>query len=227
MHSSSDTVTFFLVTDRPMRRGGIKREEKKGKEKKRKEKVHEEKQFKQVLAIPMALADDYDRLPPTRRGTTAAFDDRSRKRRARVPHTNRHYLFILTSWPIRSHVMELLARPYTPRRRPWPSHAGSNPGPFRVATDRGVSRCTRCASYYLTPPVHSTSRRSMYRETDAATLHPSKRAPRMDSGVRAYVVVHHLAAALRTEAALNGCVAVHATGIGTVHFGLSPLVSLR
>mgnify|MGYP004578242841 CR=1 FL=1 len=42
------------------------------------------------------------------------FDDRSRKRFARVPHTNRRYLFILTSWPIRSRVMELLAR--TPDR---------------------------------------------------------------------------------------------------------------
>lgn len=131
VHSTGDTVLLgHRETNRE--REGTKRKEKK--------KVHEEKQFKQVLAIPMALADDYDRLPPTRRGTTAAFDDRSRKRRARVPHTNRHYLFILTSWPIRSHVMELLARPaYTG----WASSVAIlcrlTSGAL-VATDRGVSR---------------------------------------------------------------------------------------
>ena len=201
-----------------------KKERKKKKEKKRKEKkrngTKRRKKGKErkesggrnnrsrCSRFPWPWTDDYGRLPPTRRATRRplTFDDRSRKRFARVPHTDRPYLFMLTSWPIRSRVMELLAR--TPDRT---LIAGRSPLCSSLCVGR-IDVCSACVDLggvplglfgsAFNPPlatVRSFSRRRVYGRMQLLYIHRNARANGFSVYVRAAVVVHRLAVRVRGQ----------------------------
>lgn len=174
MHSTGDTV---LLGHRETNRE--KERERRDKKKRKEKKYTRRNNSSRCSRFPwpwQTITTDY-RLHVEERRPRSTIDHVSGGLASRIP-TAIIYLY----WPAGQfvHTWWNCSRVYrlgVERGHPMPTNLG---GPCRHG-----QRCLPCASYYLTPPVHSTSRRrSMYRETDAATLHPSKRAPRMDSGVR-------------------------------------------